>query len=318
MQPVIDVVLPVFGLIFAGLLAGYFRILGPESSEALNRFVYYFALPALLFLGMARVPIERVVNLPFIAVYFGGAATVFIGFAVLARVVFAGRPAALALGGLASVFGNSGYMGIPLFLTAFGPEGALPAIIVTVLNSAVVIGVVVVMVELDLSTRGGLGAALIDVAKALATSPLVVAPVAGLAWSGAGMGLATPVATFGDLMGAAAGPCALFAIGLFLASRPVATLVGGAKAAEVGVVIGLKLVVQPLLTWALAAWVGLEPFWTASAVILAGLPTGALAFVVASRYGLYVERASAAILGSSVISVVTVALLFILLTPVRP
>ena len=44
MDALINVVLPVFGIILTGYLAGRFEALGPESAAALNRFVFYFAL----------------------------------------------------------------------------------------------------------------------------------------------------------------------------------------------------------------------------------------------------------------------------------
>jgi malonate transporter len=76
---------------------------------------------------------------------------------------------------------------------------------------------------------------------------------------------------------------------------------------------------QPLITWGLAATIfPMDPFWTASAVILAALPTGALTFVVAQRYGVYVERTSAVILVSTVVSVLTLSLLLAVYAPQFP
>lgn len=317
MQAVVDVVLPVFGLILVGYLAGRFQLLGPESSEALNRFVYFFALPALLFVGMARVPVDRVFNLPFIAAFLGGVVIVFAIAIVVARFAFPGRLAAQALNGLSAVFANTGYMGIPLFLTAFGPEGTLPAVIATVILGAVVMGAGVIMIELDLSEGGGMRKALHDVVRGVALNPLLIGPLAGLAWGAAGLALPTPLATFADLLGAAAGPCALFAIGLFLATRSLNALMGGRRAIEVTWLLVLKLIAQPLVTWWLAGLLGLDPFWSDAVIILAALPTGALVFVLASQYGLYVERASAAILASTVVSVITLSLIMIALQPVR-
>jgi hypothetical protein len=318
MRAVVDVVLPVFGLILVGYLAGRFRLLGQESSEALNRFVYFFALPALLFVGMARVPVAKVFNLPFLAAFLGGIAIIFVIALVVARFAFPGRMAARSLNGLSAVFANTGYMGIPLFLTAFGPEGTLPAVIATVSLGAIVMGIGVIMIELDLSEGGGLGKALGDVLRGVALNPLLIAPVVGLAWSAAGLALPMPLETFCDLLGAAAGPSALFAIGLFLASRSITALMGGRRAVEVVWLMVLKLVGQPLVTWWLASLFGLDPFWTASAVILAALPTGALVFVLASQYGLYVERASAMILASTVVSVITLSAIMVILQPAGP
>src|SRR5919112_95598 len=69
---IIDVVLPVFTLVLAGYLAGRLGLLGGASSEALNRFVYWMALPALLFVAMARVPVREVLNVPFLVAFAGG------------------------------------------------------------------------------------------------------------------------------------------------------------------------------------------------------------------------------------------------------
>ena len=72
MAPVINVVLPVFGIILCGYLAGRLGILGEASSDAVNRFVYFFALPPLLFIAMARTSVGAVLNWTFIVGYLGG------------------------------------------------------------------------------------------------------------------------------------------------------------------------------------------------------------------------------------------------------
>src|SRR5690606_2617026 len=158
--------------------------------------------------------------------------------------------------------------------------------------------------------RGGLARAMADALGALVGNPLVVASAAGIAWSSAGWALPAPVATLFELLGASASPSALFAIGLFLAGRPL-----GADLAEVGWIAVLKLIWQPLVTWWLARRLGLDPFWTMSAVLLAALPTGALTFIIAQEYRVYAERASSAILVSTVASVVTLSLLLALYGP---
>lgn len=318
MNAVINVVFPVFGIILAGYFAGRYRILGQESSEALNRFVYFFALPTLLFLGMARVPLAQVFNMPFIATFMGGVVIVYAIAIIVARFVFPDRLAVQGMGALSATFSNSGYMGIPLFLTAFGAEGTLPAVIATMLNGAVVIGASVALIELSLGQAHGLGKALADVAKALIRNPLIIAPVTGLLWGALGVKLPESVATFAQLLGASAGPCALFAIGLFLASQSIRALMGGRRAVEVAWLMALKLVIHPLATWWLAGVFGLDPFWTASAIILAALPTGTLVFVLASQYGIYIERASAIILASTVVSIVTLSAVMVTFGSVRP
>ena len=112
-------------------------------------------------------------------------------------------------------------------------------------------------------------------------------------------------------MAASAGPAALFALGLSLVGRK---LLG--NAAEIAWLVVLKLVVHPFATWLLVTYVfTMPPLWSRSAIILSALPAGALVFVIAQQYDVYVQRASAAIIVSTVLSVATISVLLITLMP---
>lgn len=318
MRPIFNVVLPVFAVILAGFLAGRLRILGQDSSDALNRYVYWFALPALFFVAMSRADLSAGPVLQFAVAYIGAVAIVWLMVLAIGRYAFPDRLGALGLGGFVATFANTGYMGIPLFITAFGGKGALPAVVASVINGAVVTGAAIAIVEVDRAAARGLRRAAGDAFGAVARNPLVIAPLAGLALAQADTTLPAPIANFADLIGASAGPCALFAIGLFLASRPLRALIVGRKAIEVGWLTLVKLVVHPLAAWGLAIACGLDAFWTASLTILSALPTGALAFVIAQQHGVFVERASAVILVSTVASILTLSALWIVLEPIAP
>ncbi|MDR6292106.1 hypothetical protein E9232_004644 [Inquilinus ginsengisoli] len=315
MQAVIDVALPVFGIIFLGFFVGRIRLLGRSQSAALNAFVYWIALPALLFLAMARTPVQHILNLNFIGAFLGGVLAVWLIGSVLGALLHRADAGEATMQGMNAGFSNTGYMGIPLFVAAFGPtRGLPPASLATVIMSVVCVGIAVVSLELTGSSGRGILRALRDVLVALLKNPLVVAPVLGVGWSWAGLSVPAPAVTMLSLLGGAASPCALFAIGLFMAGQALRTGLG-----EVGWITVLKLLWQPLITWGLAVTVfPMDPFWTASAVILAALPTGALTFVVAQRYGVYVERTSAVILVNTVVSVLTLSLLLAIYAPQFP
>jgi malonate transporter and related proteins len=321
MQAVFDVVLPVFGIVLAGYLSGRVKLLGPDSSEALNKFCYWFALPPILFLGPARVPFAQIFDLPFIATFLGGVAIAWLAALAVQAAFFRAGLAQTALALLSGTFSNVGYMGIPLFIAAFGAAHALPAVLITATYTLTLVAFTVVLVESGQSGgrgQGGAGRAARNVALGLLKSPLVMAPLAGLGWNLTGLPLPKPVVNLGELLGAAAGPCALFAIGLFLSTRSLATLAGGRKSIEVGWLVIVKLLVQPLATWVLAGFFGLSPFMTGTAVLLAALPTAALCFVLAQQYKLYVERASATILVSTVLSAATISAVMILFAEAWP
>jgi predicted permease len=311
MVAVFQVVVPVFGIILCGFLCGRFRLLGETSTEALNRFVYYVALPALFVISMARVDIWDILNWPFLLALGGAQVATFVLALAVARFVFPGRLGVLSLHGLTAVFANTGYMGIPLLQTAFGDAGVLPAVVATVWHGAVIMGLGIVLLEADFSRGTGRLRMIGNVAKGVAASPLILAAVAGLAWSALNVPIPEAAGTFFDILAAAAAPCALFAMGLFMVGRSMT-----AGAAEVSWLVVLKLLVQPAITYVLAFEVlEMERLWATSAVVLAALPTGALVFVLAQQYGTYNQRSTAAILGSTVLSVVTLSVLFALIGP---
>lgn len=317
MSAVVNVAFPVFAIILAGVVAGRVGLLGSAASQALNSFVYWIALPPLLFLVMAKAPVQETLHLPFLGAFLGGTFAVWLLGSLIGRALYGTSLAEATLLGMSASFSNTGYMGIPLFLAAFGQPGLAPAGLATVAVSLVSVGVAVVVLEVSARRGIGLRRAMAGAAAALARNPLVVSPLLGIGWSVLALPLPTPLVTFAELMGAAASPCALFAIGLFLAGRTATGERPRVGWLEAGWITILKLIWQPLITGALIITVfPMEPFWATSALILAALPTGALTFVVAQRYGVYVERCSAVILVSTIFSVFTVTVLLALAVPV--
>jgi predicted permease len=209
---------------------------------------------------------------------------------------------------MAGLFSNTGYMGIPLLLTAFGSVGKLPAIISTVLNGAIVMAFYIALVEYCQSDAEHRGKVFADAAIGVAKSPLVIAAALGILWSGVGAPVPVFLAKFCEILGAAAPPAALFAMGLFMVGK---SFRGDIK--EIGFLTVLKLVVHPLLAWGMLRLVPLDAAWSKSLLVLAALPTGSLVFVLSSRYGVYTQRSTGVILATTLASVATLSLLFNLL-----
>lgn len=311
MSAILDVVLPVFAIILTGYLCGYFKLLGGGSSEALNKFVYWVALPALLFRAMARVDTEVLFDWNFLGAYVGGQVLVMLMVMLIGRWIYANTWAEASVSGMNSVYGNTGYMGIPLALAAFGELAAVPTIITVVVNAALVVAVTSALIEIAQHGGGGLGGVMRDVGRALVTNPILVAPVLGIVWAATGLELANSIDTYCQILGAAAGPCALFAIGLFLVGKPISEGLD-----EVAVNVLFKLLAQPILTFILAVtFFPMDPLWVVVGVLMAALPTGAGSFVLAQQYGLYVQRTSSVILFSTVVSVLTLSAFFVLFPP---
>ena len=311
MQAILNVAFPVFAVMGCGYLAGRLGLMGEGSSEALNRYVFYVALPPVFVLAMARAPLETIFNWPFIAAYCGGIALTVVVAVFGARLMFRRKGIAGAFDGYIAAYSNSGYMGIPLFLAAFGQEAVLPVIVASFINSSLFIAVGAATVTLGTARGGGIGGRVIELARALALNPLVMAPVLGGTFAALDADIPMPMVTLFELLGASAGPSALFAIGLFLVGKRL-----GGQRAEIAWLSAAKLVLHPALTYVLVAWVfEMNPFWAASAVFVAAMPAGSALFVLAQQSGVDVARMSATILVTTVLSIATLSALLVWLFP---
>lgn len=309
LDPILYAVIPVFGLVLCGWLAGRTGIVGAESSDALNQFVYYFALPAMLFAAVSRGSLAQILNWPFLgAVVAGTLACAAAGFAVsVAAGGDSGREHTMRA--LNASFGNTGYLGIPLVTVAYGERAALPIAMGTVATNVMLFAVGIVFLELFADRRGGRGAGIAVALGGVLKSPLIWPIGLAIAGVAAGLALPGPLMRFVELLSGAAGPAALFALGVFVSRQSMRE---GMTAAWPGVL--LKLVLHPILMALLVFHlVPLEPLWAKVAVVGASLPLGASGFVLAQRYKvLEVETSCSAVL-STALSVLTVSVVMAVL-----
>jgi predicted permease len=299
-------VLPVFGLVASGYLAGRLGIVTHASSHALNQFVYAFALPALLFSAVYRGSLAEILSGSFLlAVILATLGTALAGFA-LSFWGSGAPPAESTLRALNASFANTGYLGIPLVTVAYGERAALPAALATVATNIVSFALAIVCLELFVNPRrGGVRRALSGVAR----SPLIWPIALAVVLVALEIKVPLPAERFATLLAAAAGPCALFAIGLFVSQLSIRA---GAAASWQSTL--LKLVLHPMLTAILVYYaLPVDPFWAAIAIVCASLPLGATAFVLAQRYQMLEEETSTGAVISTVASVFTVSLVMALL-----
>lgn len=215
-QTIFGALFPVFGLIVLGVLLGRIDLLGPRAFEVLNRFVISVTLPVLTFRTLAKTSPADLMAPTMIAAVLGGAFAIYaIGFAIER---LAGRNAAEAnIAGLASCFSNTGFVGLPVALLALGPSSLAPVAVAMALYAAVVFGAAVVLSEIAGGTARSVRVALLRAAKAMVRSPLIMLSALGVAWAFARLPLDGAFDTLLATIAAATAPCALTAIGLFIA-----------------------------------------------------------------------------------------------------
>ena len=281
--------------------------MGGEATGALNAFVSYFALPVLFFGTLARTPVAAVLD-PQLILGFGAAVVATFGLGMLVtRLVGKGGLAAMSLQAIAASWGNVGYMGVPLCIAAFGDQSLPPAMLTVIVTAVLSMVFGVMLIELAVAAGRGPVRTFLRAAFNVARNPLPLSIALGMFYSGLGLPMPVPVEKWIDLLGAAAAPCALFAIGLFLSDKSVKS-----GLVEAGLMTVIKLLVQPVLALLiLPFFLDLGSIAGKVALLMAALPTAANAFVLARQFDISVEQNTATVLLSTGFSVVTVSALLV-------
>ncbi len=314
----LDIVAPIFGVVLAGYAMARGRLLSPEGVRGISDFVFYAAIPALLFRTMASAPVPGGADLALVATYLLACVLVFGASMLATGVLFRDGVPERAVLAMGAAFSNSVQLGIPLVLQVFGDAGLVQLMLIVSFHSATLITLATVVIE---SGRAGgrphrslgrsLGRSLALAARSIATNPIILAIFAGLGCSAAGWSLPGPADRFVALIGAGGASAALFAMGASLAQFKL-----GGHLSESAVVTVLKLVALPAVTWLLGRFVfALAPLPLAVATVCAALPSGVNVFILAQRYGVAVERSVNLIVLSTLASLVSVSLLLAIFAP---
>jgi malonate transporter and related proteins len=298
---VLDVILPIFGLLAFGYLATFTRVFGEAAASALASFVFHFAIPVLLFRSMATTVLPDQIAWGYLGAFYGGTALAFgLGF-VIARAAFEGPFERHAIIGFGAAFGNSVLLGIPVVLTALGEAASLPLFLLLAFHSTLLFTTITIVLEAGGARRERLRDLPATALRGLARNPILWGLAGGIACNLLGLRLPAALDRWTALMAGAAVPCALFSTGASLRAYRIAGALQPAL-----VMVALKLVVCPLVVWALATFVfAVPPLWAKVAIVLAAMPVGVNVYLFAARYHAGEAESATAIVLSSILSVAT-------------
>jgi len=284
-----------------GYAATYTPVFDRSAANALAQFVFYFAIPVMLFRSMATATLPEQIAWGYLFSYFFGFAIVFAIGMTIARLVFGGSFARQVIIGFSAAFGNTVLLGIPLVLTSFGDQASLPLFLLMAFHGTVLFTSLTVVLEAGRGGSAELRAVALKAVTGLANNPILWGMAGGIAFNVLDLELPGPVERWATLMAGAALPCALFSVGASLRVYRIAGALGPAL-----MIVALKLVVLPLVVWLLAAAVfDVPPLWAKVVVLLAALPVGVNAYLFGARYDAGQAESAAAIVLSSILSILS-------------
>ena len=296
-----DIVLPVFGVIAFGYVCAWTGLLRERVAEGVSDYVYTIAIPLLIFRTLAEATMPDVSPWGYWAVYFFGAAVAWAIAQTLSVAVFGRDMREAIVHGLTSAQSNIVLVGIPLVLSAVGEAGAVPLFLLVAVNLPLMMTAASLMME---GTGAGLSrAALLSVARNLATNLILIGFAAGLAAQFLGIRQSGAPKAVIDLIAQSSVPCALFAMGLALRRYGVF-----GDLSMSAVITALKLLVHPFIVWVLVTFlVPMPPVFATVAILFAAMPCGINAYLLAERFRVGVAAAAGAVTLSTSLSILTIS-----------
>ncbi|MEE9318858.1 MAG: AEC family transporter [Granulosicoccus sp.] len=311
MLQIAGLVFPLFGLILLGYISGRLRSLPVEGLAWLNFFIVYIALPALFYRLLSQTPISEFANAAFLLRTTFGTFIIFCLSFSMARLLRRDNVKAATIQGFAGAYGNIGYLGPPLAIAAFGPEAGVPVALIFCLDNAMHFTLAPLLMTIGGKSVTRVNAIgrwwsmvrlLSGILGKILGHPFILATIAGIAGAWFQYRPPAPIDQLLHSLSNAAAPCALFAMGVSAALRPLKRI-----PVELSWLLPIKLVIHPLLIHALVSRIpGIDSVWLHSAVLLAALPTAANVFVIAQQYHVWEERASSAVVLSTSFSILSV------------
>ncbi len=311
MMTVLHIVVPVFAVIAIGYGLARTPLISPQGIKGLSNFVFFVSVPALLFRTLAKVEPHAAADFALIQSYFLVVVVLFGATMVLGRLVFRLALEEQGLMAMGATFSNTVMLGIPLIYAAFGDEGLLLMMLIVSFHSVILIPLTTTVVELGRGAGGHPLQVLGSTLLALLQNPVIVSIAGGLLWAETGWPIPAIIDRILAILAAAALPATLFVLGATLTSFRLK-----GDAVQSAVLVALKMVVHPALAWLAAVHLfALDPLPTAVAVMVAALPTGINVFILAERYGRYVERTATVVLVSTALAVLSQAVLVAAFAP---
>jgi len=191
------------------------------------------------------------------------------------------------------MFSNSGNLGLPLVVLAFGEQALPAAVILFLVENTLHFTVGIYMLDHRTNPLN------------LLKMPMILASIMGLIWSGFDLALPTAAATFIGMLGDVCIPLMLFALGVRMTSVDFSRwrigMLGAILCPLSGVLLALCL--QPILQ--------LEPTQFGYLILFGALPPAVLNYMVAERYNQEPDQVASIVLlgnmGSLIIIPLTLA-----------
>lgn len=289
-------------LVAAGFGARRYGVLTSARNERLGQVAFYVLLPALIFRSTYDKELGELISVELVV-----GLLVVLG-TIITLSWFLNRSDDTSVRSVAvvqSYHGNMGFFGVPVVAATLGSAAAGTASVILGIAALVHVPLTV----LTLITVNDAEANVLGELRSVATNPVLLTLLLGLAFATVGQSIPAPVdSAIGQLSGLAL-PVALLAVGGSLDPQGHEI-----PLSRTGVVVGLKVLAMPLVAWLVFSALGTDALTRNAALVMFGAPTAVSTYVYAAELGGDEAFASVNVFATTVASIVSLFVLLGLIT----
>jgi malonate transporter and related proteins len=297
------ITLPIFALIFLGWGGVRLGLFDANVGAGLSRFVFWLAFPALLLTSMAKSPAPDAAMATQIGVWLG----VLLSFQLAARLLgWAANMNKQEQAGvaMAATCGNTAFLGTAIVVSLLGPS-ILPIVAAFVaVENIVIVGLAVATLKLSTAEHTNPAVAARTFLSGV-FNPTSVGALIGFMLALSGFAIPSSLVRPLDMLGAAASPAGLVALGIVMATMPRQE----AKPwRETILVVVLKCIALPCVMWLAFMGLGAPREVVIAACVLAACPSAVNVFIQARQADIWADQAARAVFATTLVSVFGVSI----------
>ncbi|HHE71508.1 MAG TPA: AEC family transporter [Chloroflexi bacterium] len=202
---------------------------------------------------------------------------------------------------LTTILANTGNYGLPVNLFAFGESGLVRAALVVTVSSMLRSSLGVYLAARGMSSGRR------ETFRKVLSVPVIYAAAVGLVFNLTGLTLPAPILKAAHILGQGLVPASLMVLGAQLATALRHRHHVSHWAPLIAVCLG-RLIVAPLLAYAIGGFIGLNPLARRVLTLESATPSAVMSLVLATEFDTDIPFAALSILATTMASLVTVTL----------
>ncbi len=316
MQTILITLIPIFGIMLIGAFSERFKILPSETSHCLGQFIYYFAMPMLLFYLMATADVKQ---MSYEIILFSSLALVLtsiVTIIILKTLKLSLKQA--VLGSMLTSFSNSSFMGIPVIMLLYpNNDEALTAAALLAILTTLSYLFTDIFLGIEFNKSENKFSLVVKFIKTIIKNPTLLCVLFGAIIGFGEIDFPSSVLEITRMIGSTASPCALFCMGISLYTQ-IINLINNKKSNTYtlqiqSIILLLKFIAFPLFMYISLLFTDASQITAATLIIVAGLPTGVSSYIVAVRHNIYPDLTSNTIVVGTLLSLITLPIFVFLL-----